>query len=185
MRFIENISGVFSTFRTKNMHIYLVCCCQRTIATIDIPFRASITNRTCFIENMCGVFPHLERRIYTYILSVAASALAMIDIPFLSKYYKPRAFYRKHFWCFSTFRTSSETQGQLVGAGKSLKTGEKKFGRRKVKNEEKSPWGQCFNGPVPNGHASSGFWLVPENHCIFLPNHRAARLGAISRLLTR
>ena len=80
---------------------------------------------------------------------------------------------------------SSETQGQLVGAGKSLKTGEKKFGRRKVKNEKKSPWGQCFNGPVPNGQASSGFWLVPENHCIFLPNHRAARLGAISRLLTR
>ena len=35
---------------------------------------------------------------------------------------------------------SSETQGQLVGAGKSLKTGEKKFGRRKLKNEEKSPW---------------------------------------------
>ena len=35
-----------------------------------------------FIENISGVFPHLERRIYTYILSVAASALAMIDIPF-------------------------------------------------------------------------------------------------------
>ena len=28
----------FSTFRTKNIHIYLVCCCQRTIATIDISF---------------------------------------------------------------------------------------------------------------------------------------------------
>ena len=36
--------------------------------------------------------------------------------------------------------------------------GEKsKFGRRKVKNAKKSPWGQCFNGPVPNGQASSGF----------------------------
>ena len=35
-----------------------------------------------FIENISGVFPHLERRIYTYILSVAASALAMIDISF-------------------------------------------------------------------------------------------------------
>ena len=62
--------------------MYLVCCSQSTLATIDIPFRTSITNRTHFIENIPGVFPHLERRIYTYILSVAASTLAMIDIPF-------------------------------------------------------------------------------------------------------
>ena len=61
----------FSTLRTKNIHIYLVCCCQHTLATIDIPFRACFTNRTLFIENISGVFPHLERRIYTYILSVA------------------------------------------------------------------------------------------------------------------
>ena len=67
----------FSTFRTKNIHIYLVCYCQSTLATIDIPFRASITNRTRFIENIPGVSPHLERRIYTYILSVAASALLL------------------------------------------------------------------------------------------------------------
>ena len=33
---------------------------------------------------------------------------------------------------------SPETQGQLVGAGKSPNGREKKFGRRKVKNEEKS-----------------------------------------------
>ena len=46
--------------------------------------------------------------------------------------------------------TSSETQGQLEGAGK-------KLGRRKVKNEEKSPWGQSFNGPVPKRRSSSGF----------------------------
>ena len=38
--------------------------------------------------------------------------------------------------------TSSETQGQLEGAGK-------KLGRRKDKNEVKSPWGQSFNGPLP------------------------------------
>ena len=54
----------FSTFRTKNIHIYLVCCCQSTLATIDIPFRASITNRTRFVENISGVFPRLERRIF-------------------------------------------------------------------------------------------------------------------------
>ena len=50
----------------------------------------------------------------------------------------------------ATDRASSETQGQLDGAGK-------KFGRRKVKNEEKSPWGQSLNGPVTNCRGSSGF----------------------------
>ena len=44
-------------------------------------------------------------------------------------------------------KPSSESQGQLEGAGK-------KFGRRKVKNEEKSPWGQGFNGSVPNDRSS-------------------------------
>ena len=41
---------------------------------IDMPFQVGITNATPFIENSSGVFPHLERRIYTNILSVAASA---------------------------------------------------------------------------------------------------------------
>ena len=100
----------FSTFRTKNIHISLiVCCCQSILAPIDIPFRASITNRTRFIENISGVFPHLERRIYTYILCVAARALLLRSIfPFdMSSYYERQAFYRKHFWCFSTFRTKN------------------------------------------------------------------------------
>ena len=57
----------------------------------------------------------------------------------------------------STPLTSSETQGQLVGTGKSLNQAKKTFGRRKVKNAKKSPWGQGFKGPVPNGQASSGF----------------------------
>ena len=35
--------------------------------------------------------------------------------------------------------SSSEAQGQLVGAGKSLQTGEKNFGRGKVKNDFSSP----------------------------------------------
>ena len=50
-----------------------------------------------FIENISGVFPHLERRIYTYILSVAASALLLRYIfPFdMSSYYERHAFYRK------------------------------------------------------------------------------------------
>ena len=72
----------FSTFRTKNIHIYLVCCSQSTLATNNIPFRASVKNRMRFIENISGVFPHLERRIYTYILCCYQSTLATIDIPF-------------------------------------------------------------------------------------------------------
>ena len=91
------------------MHIYPVCCCQRTIATIEISFRDSITSGTRFIENISGVLLHLERRICTYILSVAASALSLRSIfPFdMSSYYERHAFCRKHFWCFSTFRTKN------------------------------------------------------------------------------
>ena len=66
-----------------------------------------------------------------------------------------------------------------------VKTGEKKFRRRKVKNERKSPWRQGLNRPVLNGRSSSGFCLVPENFCFFLANHRAATLGVVTCLLTR
>ena len=52
--------------------------------------------------------------------------------------------------------TSSETQGQIVRARESLNGRENKA-RRKVKNGEKSPWGQCLNRPVPNGRRRSGF----------------------------
>ena len=53
---------------------------------------------------------------------------------------------------------SSETQGQIVRARESL-NGRKNMARRKVKNGEKSPWGQCLTRPVPNGRRRSGFWL--------------------------
>ena len=52
--------------------------------------------------------------------------------------------------------TSSETQGQIVRARESLNGRENKA-RRKVKNGEKSPWGQCLTRPVPNGHRRFGF----------------------------
>ena len=76
-----------------------MCCCQSTLATIDIPFRASITNHTRFVENISGVFPRLERRIYTYILSAAASALLLSSIFLFERYslssknYEPLAFH--------------------------------------------------------------------------------------------
>ena len=51
---------------------------------------------------------------------------------------------------------SLETQGQIVGTRESLK-GRKNVARRKVKNGEKSPWGQCLTRTVPNGRRRSGF----------------------------
>ena len=51
---------------------------------------------------------------------------------------------------------SLETQGQIVGARESL-NGQKNIARRKVKNGEKSPRGQCLTRPVPNGRRRSGF----------------------------
>ena len=50
-----------------------------------------------------------------------------------------------------------------MGRRESL-NGRKNVARRKVKNGEKSPWGQCLTRPVPNGRRRSGFWLVPEKH---------------------
>ena len=47
--------------------------------------------------------------------------------------------------------------GAVTGGGKKSKRARKKFGRRKVKSDEKSPWGQGLNGPVPNGWGSSSF----------------------------
>ena len=50
---------------------------------------------------------------------------------------------------FPSLRPSSfETQGQMVGARESL-NGRKNKAQRKVKNGEKSPWGQCLTRPVP------------------------------------
>ena len=52
--------------------------------------------------------------------------------------------------------TSSETQGQIVGARESL-NGRENMARRKVKNGEKSPWEQCLTRPVPKGRGRSAF----------------------------
>ena len=51
-------------------------------STIDISFRVHITSGTRLIENISGVFPRLERRIYTYLVCCCQRAIAMIDIPF-------------------------------------------------------------------------------------------------------
>ena len=53
---------------------------------------------------------------------------------------------------------SSETQGQIVGKREAL-NGRENVARRKVKNGEKSPWGQCLTRPVPNGRRSLLFFV--------------------------
>ena len=76
---------------------------------------------------------------------------------------------------FPSLRPSSlETQGQMVGARERL-NGQKNKAQRKVKNGEKSPWGQCLITPVPNGRRRSGFWLAPEKHKFSGTNQKPER----------
>ena len=46
--------------------------------------------------------------------------------------------------------------GADSGDEEKSKRAEKYMERRKVKNGEKSPWGQCLTRPVPNGRRRSG-----------------------------
>ena len=68
--------------------------------------------------------------------------------------------------------------GAVSGGGKKSKQARKKFGRRKVKNDEKSPWGQGLNGPVPNGRGSSGFWLVPQKLLFFCAQSQSSKTSS-------
>ena len=68
----------------------------------------------------------------------------------------------------SSLKTSPETQGQIVGARESL-NGRKNMARRKVKNGEKSPCGQCLTRPVPKGLRRSDFWLGREHKSFLAP----------------
>ena len=47
--------------------------------------------------------------------------------------------------------------GADSGDEEKSKRAEKYMARRKVKNGEKSPWGQCLTRLVPNGRRRSGF----------------------------
>ena len=99
---------------------------------------------------------------FTLILSLYFSRIVFIYFSYLCN---PNTSY---------FYPSSETRVQIVGARESL-NGWKNMARRKVKNGEKSPWGHCLTRPLLNGHRRSGFWLVPENFCVFLPNQKPER----------
>ena len=65
---------------------------------------------------------------------------------------------------FLSRRHPRRPRGQIVGASLNRR---KNIARRKVKYGKKSPWGQCLTRIVPNGRRLSGFWLVPENVCVF------------------
>ena len=49
----------------------------RLPCNIPFSFWAKVFNRTRFIESTSGVFPHLERRKYAYIMSISASTLLL------------------------------------------------------------------------------------------------------------
>ena len=80
--------------------------------------------------------------------------------------------------------SSSETQGQIVGARESL-IGRKNMPRRKVKNGEKSPWGQCLTRPVPNGRRRSAFWLGRKTQKFSGTNQKWERRGPFGTGLIR
>ena len=73
---------------------------------------------------------------------------------------------------------------ELVGARESL-NGRKNVARRKIRNGKKSPWGECLTRPAPNGRRHSGFWLVPKNFCVFLPNQKAEQWRTFGTGLVR
>ena len=103
--FYRSISGVFPHLQ-RRIYTYLVCFCQRTLATVDVSFGTRITNRMCFIESISGVFPHLERRIYTYLVCFCQRTLATIDIPYRARIMNCTRFIES-ILMFSTFRTKN------------------------------------------------------------------------------
>ena len=71
---------------------------------------------------------------------------------------------------------SSQTQGQIVGRRESL-NGRKNMTRRKVKNGEKSPWGQCLTRPVPTVAAVlASDWCQKNTSFLFFVSYFSARL---------
>ena len=73
------------------------------------------------------------------------------------------------------YNPSSETQGQVKGARESL-NGRKNMARRKVKNGEKSPWGQCLTRPVPTVAAVLASDCCQKT-CVFLAPIRSQNGG--------
>ena len=67
---------------------------------------------------------------------------------------------------------SSETQGQIVEAREGLNGRKNIHGTKKSKERREEPLGTMSYQTSSNGRRRSGFWLVPENFCVFLPNQK-------------
>ena len=59
------------------------------------------------------------------------------------------------------------------GEGKSKRA--KNMARRKVRNGEKSPWGQCLTRPVSNGRRRSAFWFGRKTQKFSVINQKSER----------
>ena len=57
--------------------------------------------------------------------------------------------------------------------------------RRKVKNGEKSSWGQCLTRPVPNGRRRCAFWLGSKTQTFSGTNQKSERRRSFGTGLVR
>ena len=79
---------------------------------------------------------------------------------------------------------SSETQGQLVGAGKSLNGREKNSGEEKSRRRVRAPGDKVLTDQFQTvGEVLASDWC--QKIFVFLPNHRAVTLGVVSCFPTR
>ena len=152
-----------------------------TINREDLGRRLSCFGSDCKMATLGAVVsPH-------WTLWSLCSVASGLEKPLLARYKMAEHFthfMRKKYWAnhwlktysligdyLHTWKTlylpSSNTQRQIVGARESLNEWEN-MAQRKLKNGEKSPWGQCLSRLVPNCCGRSGFWLVPENYKSFL-----------------
>ena len=90
---------------------------------------------------------------------------------------------REWFIKHAPFCTSSETQGQLVGAGKSLNGREKNSGEEKPRTRIRASGHKVLTDQFQ----TVGVLLAPDwyQKIFFLPNHGAARLAVVSCFPTR
>ena len=89
----------------RRIYTYLVCFCQRTLATIDIPFRARILRTARVLQKAFLVFSTFRtKNIHISCLFLTAHS-SQDRYSLSSRNYPPHEFYTKHFRWFFTFRT--------------------------------------------------------------------------------
>ena len=81
--------------------------------------------------------------------------------------------------------SSSETQGQLVGAGKSLNGRGKNSGEEKSSRRVRAPGDKVLTDQLQTVGAVLASDWCQKIFVFFLPNHRAVTLGVVSCFPTR